>query len=105
MRRLATLGIVLAAAALTAAGQQPFAITNTSPLPTAIFGQPYVPVILQTANGTGPVAWSFVSGSVPSGFVVGPPPSGQPNTNGTFCRGFVTANGPPFCTGNVYSVP
>jgi hypothetical protein len=30
--------------------------------------------------------------------VVGPAPFGQPGTDGTFCIGFVTANGPPNCT-------
>ena len=107
MRRLAAVAVVMAAAALTAAGQEAagFTITTTS-LPTAIFGQPYTPILLETANDPGPVVWSFVpAGSGPAGFVAGPPPFGQPVADGTFCYGFATQNGPPFCGGSVQSIP
>ncbi|MCU1339249.1 MAG: Ig family protein [Bryobacterales bacterium] len=105
MRRLTTLAIGVAAAALAARGQSAgFTITTTS-LPTAIFGQPYTPFVLQTANDTGPLSWDFLpSGSGASGFVVGPGQAGQ-NTTGTFCYGFPTASGPPTCTGTVQTVP
>src|SRR5579864_1963983 len=102
MRRLAMLAIGMAAAALTAAGQ--FSIT-TSSLPTAIFGQPYTPVLLQTSGDPGPLVWSIIpAGAGPGGFVAGPGPFGQPTT-GTFCYGFATQNGPPLCTGSVQSIP
>src|ERR1700722_18393483 len=97
----------MTAAALTATGQAAagFPITTAS-LPTAIFGQPYAPVLLQTANDPGPVVWSIVpAGSGPAGFVAGPAPFGQPVTDGTFCYGFATQSGPPFCGGNVQSIP
>ncbi|HYV64506.1 MAG TPA: putative Ig domain-containing protein, partial [Bryobacteraceae bacterium] len=106
MRRLIALAIGIAAVALTAAGQSaPFTITTTS-LPAATFGQPYTPVILQTANSAGPMAWSFVpAGSGPTGFVVGSALTGQLDTTGTFCYGFNTQSGPPLCTGNVQAAP
>ena len=102
MRRLAKLAVVAAAAALTAGAQ--FAITTTS-LPYATVGQPYAPVILQTANDPGPVTWDFLpAGSGPSGFVVGPASFGQPASTGTFCYGF-TSQGPPLCNGVVQTQP
>jgi hypothetical protein len=106
VRRLVTLAVVIAAAALNVLGQAAgFTITTTS-LPTAIFGQPYTPVLLQTANDPGPVVWSIVpAGAGPAGFVVGPPPVGQPGTNGTFCYGFTTQSGAPNCAGSVQSIP
>lgn len=101
MSRRAILALGVAVSALIAAGQS-FTITTTS-LPTAIFEQPYAPVLLETANDPGPVTWSITG--APSGFVAGPAPSNQPQTDGTFCYGYVTQNGPPLCTGIVQSVP
>jgi len=78
MRRLATLGFLSAAAALTAAGQ--ITITTTS-LPAAIIGQPYGPIPLQVTGDPGPVVWNFATGKIPPNFTVG---SGQ-GTTGFFC--------------------
>ncbi len=58
MRRLAILGFVIAAAALTVAAQSTFTITTTS-LPTAIIGQPYPNTSLQATGDPGPFDWSF----------------------------------------------
>lgn len=106
MRRLILLASILAAAAHTlSAAASGFAITNTS-LPTAIYGQPYAPVILDTVNGLGPTTWSFAqAGSAPSGFVVGPLPPGQPDTQGTFCYGFTSQTNTPLCGGAVQAFP
>ncbi len=101
MSRHAVLAWGVAVSALIAAGQS-FTITTTS-LPTAIFEQPYAPVLLETANDPGPVTWTITG--APSGFVAGPATSNLPQTDGTFCYGFVTQNGPPLCTGIVESVP
>jgi Putative Ig domain len=101
MSRYTVLAWSVAVSASIAAGQS-FTITTTS-LPTAIFEQPYAPVLLETANDPGPVAWSITG--APSGFVAGPAPSNQPQADGTFCYGFVTQSGPPLCTGTVQSVP
>jgi hypothetical protein len=103
MTRLTKLAIVIAAGALTAAGQ--LIITTKSPLPTAAFGQPYTAVTLATTGDPGPIQWSFVSGSIPTGFVVGFAAIGQPVTSGTFCYGFNTQSGPPLCTGPVQTFP
>src|ERR1700732_2077482 len=104
MRRVAILAMSIAASALIAPAQfAPFSITTTS-VPSAVLGQPYTPVILQTINDPGPVAWSFLTGSIPAGFVVGFGPPTQP-TSGTFCYGFPTASGPPNCTGSVQTSP
>jgi hypothetical protein len=73
----------LAAAALIAAGQ--LTITNTS-LPTAIIGQPYAQVSLQTSPDPGPLTWSF-SSTGPPNFLVVSAPVGQINQLGTFCYG------------------
>ncbi len=84
MRKLTQLALVAAASALTAAAQ--FAITTPSPLPTAVVGQSYSPVTLQTAGDPGPVVWSLAPGSVaPPGFAVSNAPS--PDTTGIFCYG------------------
>ena len=84
MRKLLQLAIVAAASALTAAGQ--FAITTPSPLPTAVVGQSYSPVTLQTLGDPGPVVWSFVPGSVPPpGFAVAN--ASPADTTGIFCYG------------------
>jgi len=92
---------MLASAALTLSAQ--FAITTKSPLPPAIFGQPYAPVTLDTSGDPGPIAWSFAPGSPgPSGFVVGPTPV---STQGIFCYGFPAQGAPPVCTGNVQTFP
>jgi hypothetical protein len=82
MRRLATLGIVLAAAALTAAGQ--LTITTTS-VPPALENQIYS-ATLQASSDPGPLVWSFVS-TGPPGFTIVSTPIGQPGTNGTLCYG------------------
>jgi len=79
MRRLATLGLVIAAAALTATGQPK--ITTTT-LPTAIIGQPYPNVILQTSGDPGPIGWG---GNPPPGFTIGNAFPLQPGTTGSFC--------------------
>jgi len=101
MRRLSTLGLMLASAALTLSAQ--LTITTKSPMPPAIFGQQYAPVTLDTNGDPGPIAWSFAAGApAPSGFVVGP---GQANTQGTFCYGFPSQSGPPLCTGTVQTFP
>lgn len=95
MKRLATLAILTAAAALTAAGQ--LTITTTS-VPSAILGQPYTPVTLQAANDPGPITWTVVAGALPQNFVVGPGPIGQ-SLNGTLCFGVMTVGGgPPNCS-------
>ena len=100
MRRLATLGLLLACAALTVSAQ--FTITTKS-LPPAIFGQPYAPATLDTSGDPGPVAWSFTAGApAPSGFVVG---SASVATQGTFCYGFPGQAGVPLCTGSVQTFP
>ena len=79
MRRLATLGFVIAAAALTAAGQ--LRITTTT-LPTAIIGQPYPNISLQATGDPGPLDWSSGEGGTP-------PPNflilSSTGTPGTFC--------------------
>ena len=77
MRRLATLGFVIAAAAVTAAGQ--FTITTAS-VPTANVGLPYPNVSLQATGATGPFEWSFVEGGPPN-FTVDQAPA----VTGTFC--------------------
>jgi hypothetical protein len=107
MRRLFTLALLMAGTAVTFFAQSAgFIITTASPLATAIFGQTYTPVTLDTANGLGSVAWSIVpANSGPSGFVVGSQPVGQPNTQGIFCYGIPTQNGTPACTGTVQTVP
>ncbi|HSP67795.1 MAG TPA: putative Ig domain-containing protein [Bryobacteraceae bacterium] len=102
MRRPAILALALAGASLTLSAQSAFTITTKS-LPTAIFGQPYAPVALDTTGDPGPMTWSFLaSAPAPSGFVVGPAPF---NTQGIFCYGFPTAGGPPLCTGAVQTFP
>ena len=88
MRRLVTLMTVMAAVALTAAGQ--LTITTTS-VPSAILGQPYTPLVLQTSGDPGPMTWSVVTGSFPPGFVLA--------STGTFCYGVPNAVGPPTCFG------
>jgi len=101
MRRLATLGLMLAGAVVLSAA--PSFFITTSSLPPAIFGQPYAPVTLDTTGDPGPVAWSFPAGApAPSGFVVGPAPV---ITQGTFCYGFPSQSGPPLCTGSVQTFP
>ena len=70
MRRLATLGLVIAAAALTAAGQ--LTITTNPMLPTAVIGQPYPQVALQTTADPGPLMWSFAESGPPNFLVVSP---------------------------------
>jgi len=95
MRRLTILAAAIAAVTLTAAAQSNFVITTTS-VPVAIVGQPYTPATLQTANGIGPLSWTFAGGG-PPGFAVG---SGS-TTTGTFCYGISNANGAPLCSGNV----
>jgi len=96
MKRLATLAILTAAAAFTAAGQ--FTITTTS-VGSAVLGQPYAPAILQTSGDPGPITWNVIAGALPQNFVVGPGPAGQP-TAGTFCYGVpAPAGGPPNCFG------
>jgi len=92
MRRPVTLGVVLAAAALTAAGQLTI-ITNPA-LPSAIIGQPYTPVALQlqASGDPGPFQWSYVDGG-PLNFIVVSAPVGQPNQSGTFCYGPQTCSG------------
>lgn len=106
MKRLTALALGIAAAAAAVLGQSSGFTITTPSLPFATVGQPYTPVILQTANGVGPVSWAFVpDGSGPPGFVVGPGPFGQPNTTGTFCYGFPSQNGAPFCTGAVQTTP
>ena len=104
MRRLAILALLLASAALTLSAQAAgFTITTKSPLPPALFGQPYTPVTLDSTGDPGPVAWSFAVGApAPSGFVVGPAPV---ITQGTFCYGFPSQGGPPLCTGAVQTFP
>ena len=100
MRRLTTLGLLLAGAALTLSAQ--LTITTKS-VPPAIFGQPYPAVTLDTTGDPGPVTWSFPAGApAPSGFVVGP---AQVITQGTFCYGFPAQSGPPLCTGAVQTFP
>src|SRR5665213_567277 len=102
MRRLATLGFVVAAAALALTAQQPLSITTTS-LPPAIYGQQYPPVTLNTSGDPGPFQWSIVPvtnyGPPPPGFVVGSGPNSL--TQGTFCYGFNNQNGSATCSGNV----
>jgi hypothetical protein len=88
MRRLATLGVVIVAAALTAAGQ--LTITTNPALPTAIIGQPYSLVGLQATGAPGPLTWSFSDGG-PLNFLV--------NQFGTFCYG------PTSCSTNVVQTP
>lgn len=86
MIKAAKIGFVITAAAFTALGQSPFTITTQSQLPTAIAGQAYSPVVLLTANDSGPVSWTFATGGTPpAGFTVGSPPT--PNTTGIFCYG------------------
>lgn len=103
MRRLATLGFVVVAAALTAAAQ--LAITTTS-LPFAVRGQQYPAITLTTSGDNGPIIWSVPSpGSLPFGFVVGPAPIGQPVTNGTFCYGTDNTPNPPLCAGSGVVTP
>ncbi|HEY2846101.1 MAG TPA: Ig domain-containing protein, partial [Bryobacteraceae bacterium] len=100
MRRLSTLLLVLAGGALSLSAQ--FAIT-TATLPPALLGQPYPAVALDTVNDVGPFAWTFTAaGPAPSGFVVG---QAQLNSQGAFCYGFNTQNGPPLCTGTVQTFP
>ena len=83
MKRLATLGFVIAAGALVASGQ--LTITTTS-VPPALKNQPYPGVTLQVSGDPGPIVWSFPDGG-PPGFTVVSTPIGQPGTNGTFCYG------------------
>jgi len=105
MRRLPTLGSLIAAAALTAAGQQPLTITTQS-LPLAIRGQAYSTVTLTSSGDNGPIVWSAPNpGSVPFGFVVGPAPAGQPATNGTFCYGTDNSPNAPICSGFAVGTP
>ena len=89
MRRLATLGLIIAAAALTAAGQ--LTITTNPILPTAIIGQPYAPIVLQTTADPGPLTWSFGEGNVPPNFLVVSPVS-MFDLGGTFCYGPLTCS-------------
>jgi len=100
MRRLATLGLIIAAAALTARGQ--LVITTSPMLPPAIIGQPYPAIGLQAANGSGNLTWSFVE-SGPPGFLALSAPAGDPNQIGSFCFGSGSCSGAPV-TGvpNVY---
>jgi len=83
MSRLATLGLIIASAALTAVGQ--LTITTTS-VPPALENQVYPQVTLQVSGDPGPIVWSFPDGA-PPGFTVVSTPVGQPGTNGTFCYG------------------
>ena len=92
MRRLVTLGVVLAAGALTAAGQ--LTIVTNPALPSAIISQPYTPVALQlkASGDPGPFTWSFADGG-PLNFIVVSAPVGQPDQSGTFCYGPQTCSG------------
>jgi hypothetical protein len=92
MRRLATLGLVIAAAALTATGQGQLTITTNPALPTAIIGQPYPVIALQAANSSGNLTWSFVE-SGPPGFLALSAPAGDPNQFGSFCFGSGSCSG------------
>ena len=102
MRRLVTLGIVWAGAALTLSAQ--LSIKTESPLPIAIIGKPYTPVVLETTNGQGPVTWTLVTPSAgesfPVGFALGDAPVGAPNTTGIFCYGTASQSSAQ-CGGNV----
>src|SRR4051812_35656052 len=77
MRRLATMGFVIAAAALTVAAQSSIVITTTT-LPTAINGQQYPNVTLTTTGDPGPMSWNIDG---PANFTVGPATA----TTGLFC--------------------
>jgi len=104
MRRLATLAVIIAGAAGTAAAELTI---DSVALNVATIGQPYVPVSLVTSGDPGPIVWSFVpAGSAPFGFVLGPGPVGGPGTDGTFCYGLDNPGGPPNCAGgNVITPP
>ena len=103
MRRLATLALVIAAAALTAAGQ--LSITSEA-LNVAVIGQPYQPVTLTTSGDPGPIVWSFIPSGPPAfGFVIGSAPIGQPVTNGLFCYGSAGPSSPNCAASGVIGSP
>ncbi len=77
MTRLAKLGIVVAAAALSVSAQNSINITTTT-LPTAIIGLPYPNVALQTTGDPGPMSWNIDG---PSNWTVG----SSTATTGVFC--------------------
>ena len=77
MTRLAKLGIVVAAAALSVSAQNSINITTTT-LPTAIIGLPYPNVTLQTTGDPGPMTWNIDG---PSNWTVGSATA----TTGVFC--------------------
>ena len=89
MRRLATVGFLIAAVAVTVAAQGSFSITTTTLTP-AIIGQPYPPVTLQTSGDPGPMGWSIDG---PAGFIV----QAASATTGLFC--YVSCAGGPAVQG------
>jgi large repetitive protein len=95
MRRLATLGFLIVAAALRMAAQGSFPITTTT-LPPAIIGQPYPPVTLQTSGDPGPMGWSIDG---PAGFIV----QAGSATTGLFC--YVSCAGGPLVQGQPGQYP
>jgi len=95
MRRLATVGFLIAAVAVTVAAQGSFSITTTTLTP-AIIGQPYPPVTLQTSGDPGPMGWSIDG---PAGFIV----QAASATTGLFC--YVSCAGGPVVQGQPSQSP
>jgi hypothetical protein len=77
MTRLAKLGIIVAAAALSVSAQNAINITTIT-LPPATIGLPYPNVTLQTTGDPGPMSWNI---DAPSNWTVGPATA----TTGVFC--------------------
>jgi len=79
----------------------PIVITTAS-VPNGFISQPYVQLLLQQ-NGTGPIAWSLASGTLPPGITLGANGllTGTPTATGTFTFTVQVTDGHSVASGSI----